>query len=259
MHVVNLMYILSLYIVKLLSFSSAFVLQLLLLLCVIVLHHCSVFSVWVCVCTSHTCRLIHKTDCVRIFSLADCVLRNIARRNVIANENLQRSLWLHLSLIHTRVSTHSHLMHTFTVLTHSCSGGNWYCNEKVCERQLSFWQQSFWKIRHITWCACACERDLLALSLCCFATVCIRQYYFADWGRERGEKDTRASNIRTDEGKSQRGWEEGAGMKGTADRDRCTWSQNQPKRQSEKGRRTGRAICCQGKRTRLWQICRNGK
>lgn len=32
-----------------------------LLLCVIVLHHCRVFSLQLHVCTSHTCHLIHKT------------------------------------------------------------------------------------------------------------------------------------------------------------------------------------------------------
>lgn len=50
------------------------------------------------------------------------------------------------------------------------------------------------------------------------------------WLREAKRwKSKWESDVRTNEGKSQQGWEAGAGMKGTADRDRCTWSQNQPK------------------------------
>lgn len=64
---------------------------------------------------------------------------------------------------------------------------------------------------------------MVALSFCYLTTVCVRQSHFAELEREKGVKKSEGeSDVRKDERKSLQGREEGAGMKDTADGDRCT-------------------------------------
>lgn len=167
---------------------------------------------------------------------------------------------------HTCVSTHSQLTHTHLLVSHTVSDVMGIDSvQRKCVRDSSVFDSCHSARLDISlhlMCVCVWETHMYARSLSPLSRNCVRQTVPLCWferGKGVKKKSEGESDVRKDEGKSQRGREESAGMKGTADRDRCTWSQNQPKRRSEKGRRTGRAIRCQGKWTRLWQICRNGK
>lgn len=115
------------------------------------------------VCTSHTCCLIHKTECVRTLWLADCVLRNITRRSIIANGNLQCSLqWLHLT--YTHMLAHTASSHTHLLLSHTLADmvGIDIVQGK-CVRDSR--QPSF------AWCGYPCEKDSLTVCLLCLSTI----------------------------------------------------------------------------------------
>lgn len=102
-----------------------------LLLCVIVLHHCRVFSLQLHVCTSHTCRLIHKMGAWGSphWLTASSATLHAATSYPMKTYNLFSDSASHL---HT-VNAQSLLTNTFNTFTHTCRrGGN--SRQSACDR-----------------------------------------------------------------------------------------------------------------------------
>ncbi len=104
----------------------------------------------------------------------------------------------------------------------------------MCERQFSFRQLSLRKTVSPSVPRCV-RKTLHTCSVSSVSQPCVSDSPTLLIERRKGIKESKGeSNVGTNESKSQQGWEEGAGLKGTAGRDRCTRSQNQPKLVSKK-------------------------
>lgn len=187
------------------SAQTAFVLQAPRLLAVSVLHHCRVFSLWMCAPRIHGVSFI-KQSVWGFFWLADCMLRNITRRSVITNGNLNCSPWLHLSRIHMHMLAQITSSHTVAevVRTDITRGKNVW--ETVFDSRHSARLGAMLCVWERPSCS-LCLSSISQLYVCPTVPLC----WFGEGKRDR--KYERKSKQRRDEGDE---------MKGTSDRGRRT-------------------------------------